>query len=131
MNRKIFFRRIAAWVAAAAMSVSLVGCASGEGPVPSVADSPDSGSTSAATGSWQQQDVTPSENARSFRSMVTLEDGSIQMLEIRDDSSAVLWTSSDSGVTWQQISTDWHSRQARIPSALPAFCPEAAALSPP
>lgn len=107
MNRKIFFRRIAAWVAAAAMSVSLVGCASGEGPVPSAADSPDSGSTTAATGSWQQQDVTPSENARSFRSMVTLEDGSIQMLEIRDDSSAVLWTSSDSGVTWQQISTDW------------------------
>lgn len=107
MNKERFFRRFAAWITTAIMAASLAGCASQESPVSLTANSTASGSTTATTGSWQQQNVTPSEDARSFRSIITLADGTVQMLEMRGDNSVVLWTSSDNGVSWQETPNDW------------------------
>lgn len=107
MNRHTLIQRLTSWALAAVMAVSLAGCGPAPGSNSSETVTPDSGSSTPATGSWQEEDVTPSETARTFTTAVTLADGSLRMLEVRSDNTICLWTSRDNGASWQESSTDW------------------------
>lgn len=107
MNRTAIIKRIAAGMLAAVLTAALAGC--GKTPVSSAGgqDTFEPDSAVSTTGAWREEEVTPDENARSYKTPVTLADGSVRMLEAGADNTLHLLTSADNGATWQEIDVDW------------------------
>lgn len=107
MNRTDIIKRIAAGMLAAVLTAALAGC--GKTPASSAGgqDTLEPDSAVSTTGAWREEEVTPDENARSYKTPVTLADGSVRMLEAGADNTLHLLTSADNGATWQEITVDW------------------------
>lgn len=107
MNRTAIIKRIAAGMLAAVLTAALAGC--GKTPASSAGgqDTFEPDSAVSTTGAWREEEVTPDENARSYKTPVTLADGSVRMLEAGADNTLHLLTSADNGATWQEITVDW------------------------
>lgn len=107
MNRTAIIKRIAAGMLAAVLTAALAGC--GKTPASSAGgqDTFEPDSAVSTTGAWREEDVTPDENARSYKTPVALADGSVRMLEAGADNTLHLLTSADNGATWQEITVDW------------------------
>lgn len=107
MNRTDIIKRIAAGVLAAVLTAALAGC--GKTPASSAGgqDTFEPDSAVSTTGAWREEEVTPDENARSYKTPVALADGSVRMLETGADNTLHLLTSADNGATWQEITVDW------------------------
>lgn len=107
MNRTAIIKRIAAGMLAAVLTAALAGC--GKTPASSAGgqDTFESDSAVSTTGAWREEEVTPNENARSYKTPVALADGSVRMLETGADNTLHLLTSADNGATWQEITVDW------------------------
>lgn len=113
MKKSLIVKRALAWALAAALAAGLIGCggtpASGSGPS-GTASAPSGGGSASGTGRWRQEEVTPDENARSFEAPVTLEDGTVLLLEKRGDDGIALWASADNGATWQEEPITWQQQ---------------------
>lgn len=107
MNRTDIIKRIAAGMLAAVLTAALAGC--GKTPASSAGgqDTFEPDSAVSTTGAWREEEVTPDENARSYKMPVALADGSVRMLETGADNTLHLLTSADNGATWQEITVDW------------------------
>lgn len=107
MNRTDIIKRIAAGMLAAVLTAALAGC--GKTPASSAGgqDTLEPDSAVSTTGAWREEEVTPDENARSYKTPVALADGSVRMLEAGADNTLHLLTSADNGATWQEITVDW------------------------
>ena len=107
MNRTAIIKRIAAGMLAAVLTAALAGC--GKTPASSAGgqDTLEPDSAVSTTGAWREEEVTPNENARSYKTPVALADGSVRMLEAGADNTLHLLTSADNGATWQEITVDW------------------------
>ncbi len=107
MNRTDIIKRIAAGVLAAVLTAALAGC--GKTPASSAGgqDTFEPDSAVSTTGAWREEEVTPDENAHSYKTPVALADGSVRMLETGADNTLHLLTSADNGATWQEITVDW------------------------
>lgn len=100
-------KRIAAGVLAAVLTAALAGCTKTPAPSAGGQDTFEPDSEVSTTGAWREEEVTPDESARSYKTPVTLADGSVRMLKVGSDNTLHLLTSADNGATWQEIAVDW------------------------